>query len=103
MKAMCKYDKDSILEKAVFEELYAIQDDYEQADRLIALTERARDISKDCEAKFKQKWRAYKKQAEKGHRESKGQYQANTTEFCYFEDGHELACGNWIANQNGVL
>lgn len=103
MKVMCEYDKDSILDKAVFEELYAIQDDYDQADRLIALTERARDISKDCETKFKQKWRAYKKQAEKERREKKGPCQANTTEFGYFEDGHELVCGNWIANQNGVL
>lgn len=103
MKAMSEYDENSILEKPVFEELYSIQDDYEQADRLIALTERAYDFGKKCGDNFKKKARAFKKQLEKERKNSQKPLAARRTEFAYFEDGHELNCGNWIADQSGIL
>lgn len=103
MKTMSEYDENSILEKSVFEELYSIQNDYDQEDRLIALTERAYDFGKKCGDNFKKKARAYKKQLEKERKGNKGELQTRQTDFEYFEDGHELNCGNWIANQNGVL
>lgn len=103
MKSMQEYDKDSILEKSVFEELYSITDDYDQADRLIALTERAYDFGKNCGDNFKKKARAYKKQIEKERKEKGNSDQRRETDFGYFEDGHELKCGNWIANSSGVL
>lgn len=102
MKSMQEYDEDSILERSVFEELYSIDDEFDQADRLIALTERAYDFGKNCGGNFKRKARAYKKQLEKERKNKSESEQRKETEFGYFEDGHELKCGNWIANASGV-
>lgn len=102
MKVMSEYDADSILARETFEELFKIEDEFDQADRLIALTERAFDISKACGEAFKKKTRAFKRQLEKEKREQKSGRQSGMTDFGYYPDGHELDCGTWIANQNGV-
>ena len=106
MKPVSEYDKKTIMDKSVLDELFSIEDDYEQADRLIALTERAYDFGKKHGDEFKKRYAAYKRQRskeEKTRRAQKQEVLARQTEFGYFEDGHELNCGNWIANENGVL
>lgn len=103
MKPVYEYDEKSIMEKSVLEELYSIEDEYDRADRLIALTEKAYDFSKRCGDNFKKMARAYKKQLDKEKKEGRGVARDGKTDFGYFDDGHELNCGNWIANQDGVL
>lgn len=104
MKPMSEYDAESILARETFEELFSIEDDYDHADAMIALTERAYDIGKSCGDNFKVKYRAFKKQFEKEKSAGKRKKaaQTNMTEFGYFEDGHELDCGLWQANNDGV-
>lgn len=106
MRAVNEYDEKTIMEKSVLDELFSIEDDYEQADRLIALTERAYDFGKKYGDEFKKRYAAYKRQRikeEKARKAQKPEALMHQTEFGYFEDGHELECGNWIANGNGIL
>lgn len=102
MKAMSEYDAESILARETFEELFAIEDEFDRADHLIALTERAFDLGKTCGENFKKKARAFKRQFEKEKKGKKESLQAGMTEFGYYQDGRELNCGTWIANRNGV-
>ena len=103
MKLPREYDEKSILEKSVFEELYSIRSAFDREDRRTALMEHAYSLSKECGDAFKRRDKAYKQDIEKSQKESQSIAQNRQTDFGYFEDGHELNCGNWIANRDGIL
>lgn len=106
MKAMGEYTKQSIMEKETFEELYAMEDLYDQADRLVGLAERAYDLGGDkLERNFRAKYKAFVKQKQSEEAARKKGYTAEgpvQTNFQFFEDGHELNCGAWKADLDGV-
>lgn len=102
MKAMCEYDEKTILDKSTFDELFSIENEFDMMDRTIALTERACDLGKQCGINFKKKWRAYKSQTEKERKERNKLSSDSMTEFDYFEDKHELNCGEWKAGRDGI-
>lgn len=103
MKIPGEYDEKSILEKSVFEELYSIQSAFDREDRRTALMEHAYSLSKNCGDAFKRLDKAFKQDAEQKRTAHQRTMQSCQTDFGYFEDGHELNCGNWIAGSDGVL
>ena len=100
-----KLDAVSILSDKVFEEVFEEQDPIQQAKILLSLQEKAKIHG--VKGKFDAMVRAYKKVNREIERANKQVPQSNYsfdnfTQFDYFDDGHELYCGNWIADQNGV-
>jgi hypothetical protein len=96
---------DELLADSVFEEVFEIQDPIERSKLILALQDKAKLLN--IKSKFDEMVRAYKK-VDRELRKSSAQVQQtnnsfdNYTRFDYFDDGHELYCGNWIADQNGV-
>lgn len=96
---------DELLDDSVFEEVFEIQDPIERSKLILALQDKAKLLN--IKSKFDEMVRAYKK-VDRELRKSSAQVQQtnnsfdNYTRFDYFDDGHELYCGNWIADQNGV-
>ncbi len=96
---------DELLADSVFEEVFEIQDPIERSKLILALQDKAKLMN--IKSKFDEMVRAYKK-VDRELRKSSGQVQQsnnsfdNYTQFDYFDDGHELYCGNWIADQQGV-
>lgn len=100
-----KVDAVSILSDEVLTEVFEIQDPIEQAKLLLSLQEKAKIMG--VKGKFDTMVKAYKKVNREIARASTENRMQNTsfdnyTQFDYFEDGHELYCGNWIADQYGV-
>ena len=100
-----KLDAVSILSDRIFEEVFEEQDPIQQAKILLSLQEKAKSLG--IKGKFDAMVKAYKKVNREIERASKKVPQSNNsfdnfTQFDYFDDGHELYCGNWIADQNGV-
>ena len=100
-----KLDVNSILSDDVLTEIFEEQDAIEQARLLLAVQEKAKLLG--VKTKFDTMVKAYKKanrEIAKAATEKKTQNNSfdNYTQFDYFDDGHELYCGNWIADQNGV-
>ena len=71
------------------------------------MTDRAEELK--VKGKFTKLVAAYKKEDKKMKRmagmSASENYNSVTNQTCFdfFEDGHELACGNWIANEQGVM
>lgn len=96
---------EQLLADEVFEELFGIQDPIERSRVMLALQDKAKILN--IKAKFDEMVRAYKqadrdlKKAASSKTNENNSFD-NFTQFDYFEDGHELYCGNWIADQRGV-
>lgn len=99
-----KLDAVTILSDEVLEEVFEEQDPIMQAKVLLSLQEKAKGLG--VKGKFDALVRAYKKVNREIARAENARPQNNSfdnyTKFDYFEDGHELYCGNWIADQEGV-
>lgn len=97
-------DAVSILSDDVLTEVFEEPDAIEQARLLLSLQEKAKGLG--VKGKFDALVRAYKKVNREIARAENARPQNNSfdnyTKFDYFEDGHELYCGNWIADQEGV-
>lgn len=97
-------DAVSILSDDVLTEVFEEPDAIEQARLLLSLQEKAKGLG--VKGKFDALVRAYKKVNREIARAENARQQNNSfdnyTKFDYFEDGHELYCGNWIADQEGV-
>ena len=97
-------DAVSILSDDVLTEVFDEPDAIEQARLLLSLQEKAKGLG--VKGKFDALVRAYKKVNREIARAENARPQNNSfdnyTKFDYFEDGHELYCGNWIADQEGV-
>lgn len=99
-----KLDAVSILSDEVLTEVFEIQDEIEKAKMILALQDKAKLLG--VKNKFDTMINAYKK-AERSIRKAEKEKLSvhsfdNYTKFDYFEDGHELYCGNWIADYQGV-
>ncbi len=100
-----KLDAKSILSDEVLTEIFEEQNPIEQAKLLLSVQEKAKILG--VKTKFDTMATAYKKvnrEIAKAAVEKKSQNTSfdNYTQFDYFDDGHELYCGNWIADQYGV-
>ena len=100
-----KLDAISIISDEVMIEVFEEQDAIQQAKLLLSLQEKAKLLG--VKGKFDAMVKAYKKVNREIEKASKETMQSNNsfdnfTQFDYFDDGHELYCGNWIADQNGV-
>lgn len=100
-----KLDAISIISDEVLIEVFEEQDAIQQAKLLLSLQEKAKLLG--VKSKFDTLVKAYKKVNREIEKASKETPQSNNsfdnfTQFDYFNDGHELYCGNWIADQNGV-
>lgn len=96
---------EELLSDDVLSEVFDIQDPIEQSRMLLALQDKAKLLS--VKTKFDELVRAYKRVDREIRKASNDNKQQNTsfdnyTQFDYFDDGHELYCGNWIADQRGV-
>lgn len=98
------YDAESIVSDELLTEIFSEQDVIQQARTLLSFQERAEILDKDTSGtlkKFNTLVRAYKKAI----KDSSARPQSsndNNTQFNYFEDGHELYCGTWQADDYGV-
>ena len=108
MKLLKEYDAESILSENVFTEIFNEPDEIQKARMLLSFQERAEELDKEKKGtlkKFNTMVRAYKKtfndieKSKKGHTQ---QLADNYTQFDYFDDGHELYCGAWLADEDGV-
>lgn len=100
-----KLDASSILSDEVLTEIFEEHDAIEQARLLLSVQEKAKILG--VKTKFDTMVKAYKKvnrEIIKAASEKKVQNTSfdNYTQFDYFDDGLELYCGNWIADQHGV-
>ena len=99
-----KLDAVSITSDEVFEEVFSEKDEILKARLLLSLEEKAKLLG--VKGKFDIIVKAYKKTDREMQKSSKDKPQNNSfdnyTQFDYFDDGHELYCGNWIANADGI-
>lgn len=99
-----KLDAVSITSDEVFEEVFSERDEILKARLLLSLEEKAKLLG--VKGKFDTILKAYKKTDRELQKSSKEKPQNNSfdnyTQFDYFDDGHELYCGNWIANTEGI-
>lgn len=108
MKPLKEYDAESILSEEVFKEIFCEPDAIQQARLLLSFQDRAEELEREAKgtlSKFKTLVRAYKKtfkDIEKSKQNHPQQLSDNYTHFDYFDDGHELYCGSWIADDDGV-
>lgn len=108
MKLLKEYDAESILSEDVFTEIFNEPDEIQKARMLLSFQERAEELDKEKKGtlkKFNTMVRAYKKtinEIEKSKKSHPKQLEDNYTQFDYFDDGHELYCGSWIADNDGV-
>lgn len=97
-------DAQSIISDAVLDEVFDEQDIIQRAKILLSLQEKAKGLG--VKAKFDTMVRAYQKvekQMIKANKQpSNMQTFDNMTRFDFFDDGHELLCGSWIADANGI-
>lgn len=97
--------KEKLLADTVFEEVFATEDHIDQARLLLSLREKASLLH--CARDFDAIARAYKKTNAEISRENKQkvsvpQMETPYTQFDYWGNGTELACGTWKADMNGV-
>lgn len=99
-----KLDAVSILSEDVLTEVFEEQNPITQAELLLSLQDKAKLLG--VKGKFDALVKAYKKVNREIERANKQVPQNNSfdnyTQFDYFDDGTELYCGNWIADQHGV-
>lgn len=107
MEELGKLTAERILSDEVLSEVFDQEDEIYKARLLLSLTDRAEELK--IKGKFTKLVAAYKKEDKKMKRTAgmsaneKYNSVTNQTSFDFFEDGHELNCGNWIANEQGVI
>lgn len=96
-----------LLSDEVMNEVFEEANEVTRAKLIIALRDRAMVLR--CASKFDMivnAWKKMERQIEKNKKAAMDPKQPppndNFTSFDYFEDGHELACGAWVADQNGI-
>lgn len=93
---------ETIISDEVLTEVFDEEDEIHKARLLLSLQDRAEELG--VKTKFTKLVSAYNK-ASKQIRKSKPNQQNgfdNYTQFDFFEDGHELYCGNWMASEDGI-
>lgn len=101
-----KLDAESVMSDATLDEVFEETDPIQRSKILLALQDKAKILG--VKAKFDTMVRAYnkvEKQIQKSEREkakTMPKVDDRMTEFDFFDDGHELSCGSWVANQNGI-
>lgn len=96
-----------LLSDEVMNEVFEEANEVTRAKLIIALRDRAMVLR--CASKFDMivnAWKKMERQIEKNKKAAMDPKQPppndNLTSFDYFDDGHELACGAWVADQNGI-
>ena len=96
-----------LLADEVLQEVFEEPNEIERAKLLLALRDKAMLLK--CAGKFDAMVNAYKKVDREMRKQQKtmsiqsdNKPFDNYTNFDYFDDGHELYCGAWMADQNGV-
>ena len=93
-----------LLSDEVMNEVFEEANEVLRTKLIIALRDRAMALR--CANKFDmiiQAWKKMERQIEKSKKDLRQPPpNDNLTAFGYFDDGHELACGAWIADQNGI-
>ncbi|MDO5478174.1 MAG: DUF927 domain-containing protein [Clostridia bacterium] len=104
------YDENSILSDGAMESIFMEQDTIVRARLLVDFQARARELDEKIYPTVRKQhilkdfcrmvkaWESTLKEA-KGKKKNP---ESNYTDFAYFDDGHEMYCGMWIANMNGV-
>ena len=104
MLDITKLDAQSILSDEVLEEWASEPDEIEKAKLLLALQDKSKLLG--VKGKFDIMVAAYKRVqrevSKPAAEKSVNRSFDNFTQFNYFEDGKELYCGNWIADDHGV-
>ena len=106
MIEIASLDAESVMSDATLDEVFEETDPIMRSRLLLSLQERAKILG--VKTKFDTMVRAYnkvEKQIQKSEREkakTMPQMDDRMTEFDFFDDGHELCCGSWVANQNGI-
>ena len=98
-----KLDAQSIISDEVLDEVFSEPDVIARSRILLSLEEKAKVLG--VKGKFETMVRAYRqveKQMVKASKEKPPMPFDNYTQFDAFDDGHELFCGSWVADQNGV-
>ena len=95
----------TLLSDEVMNEVFDETNEVARTHLLIALREKAMTLR--CASKFDMivnAWKKMERQIDKSRKEEQHQPPPNDnfTAFDYFEDGHELACGAWVADQNAT-
>ena len=96
-----------LLSDEVLDEVFDETNEVLRTKLLIALRDKAMALR--CAGKFDMIVNAYKKMERQIAKDKRMAMSAQAppedhfTEFDYFEDGHELACGAWVADQSGVV
>lgn len=106
-----EYDENTITSDSAMESIFGEQDAIIRARLILEFEARAKELDNKLFKKEKDKtiWtnfkavlRAWQKTFNEAQRAKKQHPESNYTEFGYFEDGHELYCGAWIANFQGI-
>lgn len=106
VEEISKIDNETnLLSDDVMNEVFDEANEVTRAKLIIALRDRAMALR--CASKFDMiinAWKKMERQIEKSKKFQSTQLPPNDnmTAFDYFEDGHELACGAWVADQNGI-
>ena len=102
MIEIASLDAESVMSDATLDEVFEETDPIMRSRLLLSLQERAKILG--VKTKFDTMVRAYnkvEKQIQKSEREkakTMPQVDDRMTEFDFFDDGHELSCGYWVAN-----
>ena len=103
MELLSKLTAETILSDEVLCEVFDETDEIHKARLLLSLIDRAAELG--VKSKFNALVKAYKKEEKKMDSQSNrgGRLFDGKTDFDYFENGVELNCGNWIANESGII
>ena len=99
-------DAESIISEEVLDEVFGENDLILRCRLILSMQERAKILG--VKSKFDEMVKTYKRverqmqKTEKENAKNAPQIDDRMTEFDYFDDGHELSCGSWYANQTGV-
>lgn len=105
------YDENTITSDDAMRSIFQEQDTIIRARLILDFEARAKELDsklfkrekdKTIWANFKRVLRAWQQTFNEAQKEKRQHPEKNHTEFGYFEDGHELFCGGWIANYDGV-
>lgn len=105
------YDENTITSDEAMESIFQEQDTIIRARLILQFEARAKELDsklfkrekdKTIWANFKRVLRAWQQTFNEAQKARRQHPENNHTEFGYFEDGHELFCGGWIANYSGI-
>ncbi len=101
MQEINSLNAETILEEEVFQEILNDEDSIHQAQLLLTLIDKAKELG--VKTKFETLYKAHKKEHTKQQKEKQlpeSQDYSRTTDFSGRYD--QLQCGSWIANDNGI-